>query len=228
MRRADPQPLRRPDRSGSPTGDAVARLRSRDRPRISRGESEIEQRAFRATEQILEQVGFARLTVFGICERAEIGRGSFYFYFSGKEVVVATLLARLSDELTDAVTTSFGATTNLPPDVALDRGVRAAWANWTRHAAVFQTGSQHWSDVPEISEVWLDMIARITDRVQMLIERARAGGSEGGGRHDSGELASLLVWATERLMFVAGSDAESPTLTVDSVLHLWQRMILAG
>ncbi len=85
--------------------------------------------------------------------------------------------------------------------------------------------SEHWNAVPELRTLWLGVVRRFTDGVSAEIDRQRAAGLAPPGT-DSRELTAVLLWATERSLYVAGlgleSELRSEDEAVDALFAVWR------
>jgi AcrR family transcriptional regulator len=218
------------DNDGQAGGDAESQLvatRGSDRPRRRDGSSGIEERIFTATEELLGEIGLVELGAAEICRRADVARGTFYFYFSSKYAVVAGLLAQVMDEIFEAML-PFAARQNTSPVQALHDGLSAGWEVWRRHRLLLRATCEHWASVDELRELWLSVMGRFTEAIAHEIDRERSAGLASEGI-DSRRLASMLIWSAERHAYVAGLglDPELPNETAifKDVLEFWTRAI---
>jgi TetR/AcrR family transcriptional regulator, ethionamide resistance regulator len=209
-------------------GANLARVRLGDRPRLRDGSSESEEVIFAATEELLGEAGFAGLGVSEICRRAGVARGTFYFYFSSKYAVVASLLARVMDEIFESMSSFASGGAGRSPAESLEAGLRGGWQVWTTHRLLLRFVSEHWAQVPELRELWLQIMGRFTGAIAGEIDRERAAGLAPPGI-ESRRLATLLLWSAERHAYVAGLglDPELPgeEAIFQSVLAFWLRAI---
>jgi AcrR family transcriptional regulator len=204
-------------------------VRDRDRPRRWSGATTTESRLFEAAELALAEHGYAGLRVQDLCDYAEIGRSAFYHYFSSASAVVVAMLARAIDDIYDECA-EFLRPSAPPADRGqIEGGLRAGWSAWDRHRVVFMATSQHWPDVPELRDLWTELVGRFTGALAHAIDQARAVGEAPTGL-DSAQLAALLVWSVERHAFVSGMEidprlADSGESVIDAVCELWRQAI---
>ena len=87
---------------------------------------------------------------------------------------------------------------------------------------------EHWHAVPELQTLWLGVVRRFADGLALEIERERARGLVPPGI-DSRQLATALIWATERCLYVAGVHADDHVpderSCVEPLLALWLGVI---
>jgi AcrR family transcriptional regulator len=193
-------------------------------PRVGDARGEI----FAATERLLEEVSLHELSVAQILEEARVSRATFYFYFSSKHAVIAGLLARIMDEIYEVARPFIERAHDEPPQESLRRGLEATGALWQRHRLAMRAVSEHWHQVPELGQMWLEIFERFTGAFAAEIDRQREAGLAPAGV-DSRRLAASLLWATERCFYVAGLGADealgSEPETTEVLYPLWQGAI---
>jgi TetR/AcrR family transcriptional regulator, ethionamide resistance regulator len=188
-------------RQGQSSADELRRARE--------GNADTRIQIFAATEELLERVPLHDLSVAQIIDQAEISRATFYAYFSSKFDVVVGLLTNVLDDVYDVARLFIERPDDEPPDQALRRALDATTRVWRTHRFALRAATEHWHSVPELRAMWLGMVARFTDGIAGEIDRQRAAGIAPPGT-DSRELTAVLLWATERSLYVAGLDAGSP------------------
>ena len=213
--------------------EATTRLssaRRADRPRDRDGSTDVERQILTVTEELLEGVTLSELSVNQICARAGIARGTFYFYFSSKFAVVAALLATVMDDVYVMMEPFVNRTADEHPADALAEGLAAGWEVWSAHRTLLRETCQHWAEVAQLREIWLEIIERFTAAIAHEIDSERASGLASDGV-DSRMLAAILLWSTERCAYVAGlgvdHDLPNEQAIFESVLRLWLRAIYA-
>jgi AcrR family transcriptional regulator len=211
-------------------GERFKAARGADRPRDRDGRTDVERQILEITERMLESTSLGDLSVNRICAEAGIARGTFYFYFSSKYAVVGALLARVMDEVYDVMAPFVDRSGGTGPAEALGTGLSDGWRIWTSHRTLMRATCEHWADVPQLQEIWLEIIERFTTAIAGEIEKERGAGIASGGI-DSRVLAAMLLWSTERCAYVAGLgvDADLPDeeSIFESILVLWLRAIYA-
>jgi AcrR family transcriptional regulator len=165
-----------------------------------------------------------------ICARAGLARGTFYFYFSSKFAVVAALLAKVMDDIYEVMTPFVDRTVEEHPAAALEAGLSAGLRIWRSHRRLLRATCEHWAEVPQLQEIWLDVIERFTTAIAREIDNERDAGIASGGI-DSRALAAMLLWSTERCAYVAGlaldDDLPDEQAILNSIVTLWLRAIYA-
>lgn len=179
-----------------------AAARYLDRPRVRRGTSETEIAIYEATEKLLDEVPFADLSVAQIIDRAGLSRASFYHYFSSKLGVIAGLLVSVMDEIFE-VATPFMRRPGVGVTESLRVSMQTAMHLWTAHRLLLRVVMENWASSEELEAQWCGVMARFADAVASEIDQERAEGHLPSGL-PSAELASALVWSTERCLYVAG------------------------
>jgi AcrR family transcriptional regulator len=201
--------------------DALSAARRHDRPRRHEGRSDTETAIFAATERLLEQVPLHEISVADILQESGVSRATFYFYFSSKYAVVTGLLARLYDEMFELVV---GRDEGESPQAALRRQLRNAAALWSAHRLALRAVHEHWPESPELRAAWMEIFERFTTATATLIDQDRKAGLARPGP-DSRQLASSLLWASDRCMYIAGlgvdRDLPAEQDTVDPLLAVW-------
>jgi len=162
-----------------------------------------------ATARLLETTALADLSVARILAAAGVGRTSFYAHFSSKEDVVVKLMESLSDEVADELSPMFergGRSADEAFAIGLGNLVDAA----SRYAPLVVAVSEEWPAIPELKQIWFQMLGDFTTRLARLIDSEREAGAAPQGA-DARALAASLVWTAERAFHVAvGGD--HPTL----------------
>jgi AcrR family transcriptional regulator len=210
----------------SGSSPSLAAARAADRPRRHEGTSETEAAIFEATERLLTQTPLTELSVAQIIAAAGISRATFYFYFSSKFAVLAGLVARVSEEIFDVVQPFVRCPReeDLQPQEALRQGLTAAVNLWQRHGPALRAIHEHWNATEQLRDLWTSVIARFVDAAATELEsQRRAGLARYEG--DSALVSSMLIWSTERCLYVAGMRVD-PNLpneqaALKALLILW-------
>jgi TetR/AcrR family transcriptional regulator, ethionamide resistance regulator len=177
--------------------------RAGDRPRGHSGSSDAETAILDAAERLLAGVPLHALSVAQIIQEADISRATFYFYFSSKFAVLTALVARVMDEVYEASRPFVAPGPGTSPEEALTARVRAATAVWSSHRPVLRATVENWHAFPELRALWLSFIERFSRAIAAEIDHERARGNAPPGT-DSRQLATVLAWAVERCLYVAG------------------------
>ncbi len=155
----------------------------------------------RATARLLESAALADLSVAQILDAAAVGRTSFYEHFCSKDDVVVKLVRVVSAELAEGIEPVFERGERSPDDA-----YREGLANWMRtgssHRALLVAVAEEWPAVPELRQIWFELLGEVTVRLAGLIDHERRTGIAPPGA-DSQALAAALVWGTERAFHVA-------------------------
>ena len=196
--------------------------------RGSDGNPDTRTQIFAATEELLAQVPLHDLSVAQIIEQAEISRATFYAYFSSKFDVVAGLLTKVTDDVYEVARLFIERADGEPPDEALRRALEATELLWRTHRFSLRAAVEHWHSVPELKTIWLGAVARFTEGIAGEIDRQRATGIAPRGV-DSTELTAILLWSTERSLYIAGLDINTPLSdegrAVPALYALWRGSI---
>lgn len=186
-------------------------MRPGDRPRPHAGTSDAERQILLATKRLLESTPLTELSVARILQEAGVSRTTFYFYFSSKYAPVTALLSSVMDQIYEQVSMFTSGPHPGSGEDALDRGLAGGVRLFRENRMIFRATVEQWHAVPEIGKLWLDVIERFTDAFASEIDRERAAGTAPPGI-PSRELAAALIWASERLLYVAGLgvDADLP------------------
>jgi TetR/AcrR family transcriptional regulator, ethionamide resistance regulator len=207
-------------RQGQSSADELRRARE--------GNADTRTQIFAATEELLERVPLHDLSVAQIIEHAEISRATFYAYFSSKFDVVVGLLTNVLEDVYDVARPFIERADDEPPDEALRRALEATTRVWRTHRFALRAATEHWHSVAELRTMWLGMVTRFTEGIAGEIERQRAAGIAPPGT-DSRELTAVLLWATERSLYVAGLDVGSPLRSeqrsVPALYDVWRGAI---
>ncbi len=206
-------------------GDGHLRaVRAGDRPRRHAGTSETELQIFDAAERLLADASLRELSVAQIIAEAGVSRATFYFYFASKFAVAAGLLARIMDDIYQAVQPFMARGPGDAPADALRHSLQDAIELWGSHRATMRAVEEHWSTVPELGEQWLGVVERFTEAVAEQIDHDRSTGLAPAGA-DSRQLTAALLWGTARCLYVGGlgADADLPgeRAILDTLVWMW-------
>ncbi|UKD54416.1 TetR/AcrR family transcriptional regulator [Amycolatopsis sp. FU40] len=186
---------------------------TRSRRRTAPTKGDLRERAILdAAEQQLNSTGGACMTVATIAQEAGITRGALYFYFGSKNEVLAALVERTVAKLraeVDAVDAAASA-----PGEAVRRGIGQTARMWREHGTVMRTAVELSPSVPAIDQAWRSAVVALADTMRGVAERA---GLPSG---TAAEVASALVWMTERVFyqaFAAGSSLDDAAATLTRV-----------
>ncbi|WP_205697389.1 TetR/AcrR family transcriptional regulator [Conexibacter sp. SYSU D00693] len=202
--------------------EVSAKAASSRRPNRDR-RSDVEANILNAAERLLDTVPLQDLYVSNIISEAGISRATFYFYFSSKFAVLGALLARTAEDIFNAVQ-PWVAEGDGDVRERLRQSLVAAAAVWKEHEAVTRSAAEHWTTEPDIADLWATVVDSFTELFIELVERDRAAGAAPDGP-DPRPIVGGLVWATERLFYIAstGRDPRIPDheVAVDVLFRMW-------
>jgi TetR/AcrR family transcriptional regulator, ethionamide resistance regulator len=201
--------------------------RGRRRWREHSGDSSPETAIFSATERLLADQPLHEVSVETILQASGVSRAAFYYYFSSKYDVVASLAETVLDEiyhLLDAWTDTSGE----PPPVLLRRGLHSGVDLWTTRGPLLAAMIENMHAAEGLREVWVGFLDRFTQAVAAKIDRDRRDGTAPSGL-PADAVAGVLVWSAERLLYLAlrGLDPAVPTVEAagDALIALWATAI---
>src|SRR3954447_3556370 len=168
--------------------------------------AELRERILDSERELLGEHSFDALSVAEIITAAGVSRASFYFYFAGKQVVLAELVRRAVGAGHEAAQPWVQATAG--PRETLRAGVDAGAGLWLAHAAVLRAIVESWASDPQLRELWLAEMATFTEAAITRIEADRRADPAVATRLEGVDVAALaasLTWAGERLYYLAAS-----------------------
>jgi AcrR family transcriptional regulator len=178
----------------------------------------------RATERLLETQSMRDLGVTQILEEAGISRFTFYAYFDSKYAVLTELAGSLMDEIYGSIGPFLQRRGGASPQDSLRASLIAGCEVWRQHRAVFRAIAEHWHAVPELGEMWLEVMDRFKTAMAAEIERERRAGQAPKGI-PARKLATSLLWSSAQCMYVAGlgidPDLVDETAGTKAVVALW-------
>ena len=181
-----------------------------------------------ATERLLETVPVHQLSVEQILKEAGVSRRTFYVYFGSKFAVISRLAERVMGEIFDVIQPFLEAKEDEPRREALRRSLEAGWDVWIEHRLVLRAVNEHWHEVPELREAWLDVFERFSEAMGTEIEREREAGLALPGP-DARQLASALLWSTAQCTYVAGLGVDraltDERAIFETIAGIWERAI---
>jgi AcrR family transcriptional regulator len=180
-----------------------------------------------ATRRLLASRNFDEISVADILGEAGVARGSFYFYFSRKQDVLAELVrAAIAGG-------QVAGRTWLDHEGAGDRraAVRRSIADgaklWAEQAPVLRAVVENSHTDPELARLWRGLMAQFTATTVERIEADRAAGAI-TTELDSTTLAATLTWLGERLYYLAALGEppfDDQDKLVDALTHAWLAML---
>ncbi|HEX5116471.1 MAG TPA: helix-turn-helix domain-containing protein [Pseudonocardiaceae bacterium] len=187
--------------------------------------AELRDRILAATRDLLRDHRFDALSVADILAAAKVSRASFYFYFPGKQAVLAELVR-------DAVAQGQQAaqpwiTGEADPIAALRSGVRDGARLWRENAGVLMAIVENWASDDDLHSLWLEQMDLFTQAAVARIQsdphaRERL-------RHlDVQTVAASLTWLGERLYYLAAAGVapfDDEDVLVDTLTHAWTSVL---
>jgi TetR/AcrR family transcriptional regulator, ethionamide resistance regulator len=207
---------------------ALSALRSQRRAELALARPDTRTALLQAAERQLAKTSLHELSVARILEEAQVSRASFYSYFESKFELAGALLGRVMDEMYELWRPYIERREEDDPQTVFRFALRDAVRLWSENRVIARVMHQYWNSVPEIGDHWLAAMERFTGGVAAELDRDRAAGLAPPGR-DSRELAASALWATEQLLFVAGTGASADLPDEDAIVEtlsiLWWRLL---
>jgi AcrR family transcriptional regulator len=198
-------------------------LARRDEPEPSG--AGLRERILDALAELLRERTFDTLSVSEIITAAGVSRASFYFYFAGKQAVLAELVRRAVDAGHQAAQPWVQGKAD--PRETLRAGIDAGAGRWLANAAVLRAIVESWASDPQLRELWLAQMATFTQAATTRIETDRRADPAVAARLDGinvEALAASLTWTGERLYYLAACGVPpfaDRAVLVDTLTHLW-------
>lgn len=182
---------------------------------------ELRETILAATANLLQSRRFSDLSVGEILAAAGISRGSFYFYFGGKNDVLAELVRRAVAHGHHAAQPWLAA----PSDrtAALRQGITAGVRLWRAQAPILRAIVENWRTDAQLTDLWLDQMRTFTDATVAQIT-ADPEAAATLADHNITAVASSLTWLGERVYYLAAIDTPpfgDDEVVVDTLLHIW-------
>ncbi len=178
-----------------------------------------------ALRGLLSERTFATLSVAEIISAAGISGASFYFYFAGKQAVLAELVRRAVGAGHEAAQPWVQSTAD--PYETLRAGVDAGAGLWLANAGVPRAIVESWASDPHLRELWLTQTATFTEAAITRIDADRRADPAVAARLagvDVPALAASLTCTGERPYYLAASGVppfDDRTTLVNTLTHLW-------
>ena len=173
-------------------------------------------------ERLLQDRGFADISVDDLAKGAGISRPSFYFYFASKDAVLLTLFGRVISEA-DATFEGRAEDYARDPAQAWRDGIYAFFEPLRAHVGVALAGVAATNTNVEIRALWSTYMQKWIDRTAAVItaERARGAAPE---TLPAQNLAAALNLMNERAM-IASYTGQKPSIAedaaLDTLVHVW-------
>ncbi|WP_036511429.1 MULTISPECIES: TetR/AcrR family transcriptional regulator [Nocardia] len=182
-------------------------------PVTTGGDAETKAAILRATSELLGEMTLDQLSVAKILERSQLSRATFYFYFGNKDEAFIELFRTVAEDIVRGFV-RFAAIDRTDPG-----GIRGAIHAWLdldpADLGVLRNAVHEWPRRPELRQLYLHTVARMTTVMERIIDDDRAAGLAIEGP-PSPELAAVLLWTIERS--IAGSLAGETSLQdIDAV-----------
>jgi AcrR family transcriptional regulator len=128
---------------------------------------------------LLVERTFDTLSVAEIIAAAGVSRASFYFYFAGKQAVLAELVRRAVGAGHEAAQP--WVRSKAGPRETLRSGIDAGARLWLANAAVLRAIVESWASDPQLRDLWLAQMTTFTDAAIARIEDDRRTDPAGRG-----------------------------------------------
>ncbi|MEV4621407.1 TetR/AcrR family transcriptional regulator [Asanoa sp. NPDC049573] len=191
----------------------------------------LRERILDALHELLRERTFDGLSVAEIISAAGVSRASFYFYFAGKQAVLAELVRRAVGAGHEAAEPWVRATAD--PRETLRAGIDAGAGLWLENAGVLRAIVESWASDPQLRELWLGQMATFTDATIARICADQQADPAVAARLDGVDvpaLAATLTWTGERLYYLAACGVppfDDRKVLVDTLTHLWVSALYA-
>ena len=186
---------------------------------------ELRDRILDALRELLRERSFDTISVAEIITAAGVSRASFYFYFAGKQAVLAELVRDAVGAGHDVAEPWVRAQAG--PRQTLRAGVEGGAELWLTNAAVLRAIVESWASDPQLRELWLAQMATFTEATIDRIEADRQADPAVAAKLadvDIPALAATLTWTGERLYYLAACGIppfDNRAVLVDTLTHLW-------
>lgn len=161
------------------------------------------------------------LSVEDVLTAANASRASFYFYFSSKDDAFVALFRGAAE----GIASRFERLTQVDrTDSVVIEQVVTEWLDYDVDTlAVARTAIHGWLRRPELRELYLATMARMTDALEAVIEADRATGIAVEGPPAS-QLAAVLMWTLER-SFAGAMAGEQHLEDVDELVKFLAALV---
>jgi AcrR family transcriptional regulator len=177
-----------------------------------------------ATRQLLAERRYDELSVADILSGADVARGSFYFYFSGKHQVLAELVRQAVERGQQAARPWLEHEREDERRASVRHGIAEGARLWRQEAPVLRAIVENWRSDPELTELWLGLMNGFTDATAARLATDKAAGDLAPGITDLRAMAAALTWLGERSYYLAALDLppfnDQDTL-VDTLTRIW-------
>jgi AcrR family transcriptional regulator len=166
-----------------------------------------------ALERLLVKQPLRDLGVDEIARAAGITRTHFYHYFESKGEAYAALLHRLiqmNAEVYEGPAGWFARRPDVRPRDAMQTTFELVADLWWKNRFVLREASDLWNASEDARGMWLQMMQTASGHIAQAIEREREAGVAPAGP-DAAEIADLLLWHNERVLFLASLESDPVT-----------------
>ncbi len=153
-----------------------------------------------AAERLLETGRFEAASVADLAEEAGISRATFYFYFSSKQALLATVIDAAVSQFNAQIATVLGPLDDLDGELALRATVQAAAELWWDHRAVLVASFQLGATLPEVYDRTMTNFDAVLVPTAALLQR-HGRVPEARDPAEAKELVLALMLMTERNFF---------------------------
>ncbi|MFE9319963.1 TetR/AcrR family transcriptional regulator [Nocardia sp. NPDC052278] len=200
------------------------------RPRQEEGRA-VRQDIVDATRALLAERRFDELSVADILARADVARGSFYFYFGRKHDVLAELVRQAVAGGHEAAQPWLGRQEADERRAAVRYGVSQGAQLWYEQAPVLRAIVENWRSDPGLTALWLEQMNTFTAATAARLEADRAAGILRPDIPDTNALAATLTWLGERLYYLAAINVapfDNQETLIDVLTHIWMSALYYG
>lgn len=196
-------------------------------PGVGAGAGAFRQEILDVLARLLQDTTLDQLRIAQILRAARVSRGTFYFYYAGKEDAFAALLDQVYARVVPAFESLFAdpGTRRAP---ALRQGIARWLAFDGSDAAVIRTAIEEWPRHAGIREIHLAAQRRLAAAVTRTLDQARK--ADGAATAlPVATLGSALIWTLERAWYEAGTGSDSDAglsavsaalaATIESAVH---------
>ncbi len=183
--------------------------------------TEMRDRLLAAMAELLREHRFDAISVADVIRAAGVSKASFYFYFAGKQAVLAELVCRAVAQGHQAAQ-PWVAGPQEPVD-ALRAGVAAGARLWRDNAGVLMAIVESWGSDEELRRLWLEQMDTFTDAAVIRIKSDPVAMRRLEGA-DIRAIAASLTWLGERLYYLAAAGVApfaDEAVLVDTLTDAW-------
>jgi AcrR family transcriptional regulator len=195
-------------------------------PRRRRRREDSEHEILEAAERLLRERPFRDLTVDDLMAATTQSRTAFYRHFTGRQDLLIRLLSDLNQELW-AVSEGWFQGGGGDPLVEAKQALESLAGVYHAHGPVLLAMAEAAHHDDEVERVYGALVQGFADGVVARLERDAAAGR--ASVPNPAEVASALVWMTERQLAVAFGRQETTeaerAATVEALYTIWTRTL---